>query len=118
MRVTVTRLKEGMVLSEDVHDRGGRVLMTQGTPVQEKHIRIFKTWGIPAVHVEEEAEAASGNGSETIDLELVNAAKVRALELFRHADLKHPVIEQLFSRCVSRIMQQKPAKGTDDKESR
>lgn len=47
--MTVLRLESlnpGMVLSRDVCDRKGRVLLPAGAELTEKHLRIFQTWGV------------------------------------------------------------------------
>lgn len=53
----------GMTLAEDVITSQGRLLLTSGTIIEEKHFRIFKMWGITEIRVEDISEESSGEGN-------------------------------------------------------
>ncbi|MFQ5443371.1 MAG: hypothetical protein ACE5EK_02020, partial [Nitrospinales bacterium] len=44
-------VKAVMVVEIDVKDLTGRVLLTSGNAILEKHIKIFKSWGITEVFI-------------------------------------------------------------------
>ncbi|MCK9273937.1 MAG: HDOD domain-containing protein [Syntrophales bacterium] len=92
--VKLADLEPGMTLTADVRNHDGRFLLSSGTILAEKHIRIFKAWGI----IEAEAD---GIRSEKIsraehcgpgDLEFIRAS---ADDFFFRNDLQHPVIKEL-----------------------
>jgi hypothetical protein len=96
-KVSVSNLKPGMTLDSDVLDITGRLLLGSGTGIDEKHIRIFKTWGI----VEVDVRGAEDSNTEKFDdlhadIMIVNQAKKDLLQIFRHTDLVSPVIRELF----------------------
>ena len=49
--VRTDNLREGMVLSQDIRDVNGRLLLAKEDKIRPNHIRIFKTWGIAEVVV-------------------------------------------------------------------
>ncbi|MCB0328369.1 MAG: hypothetical protein KDD70_01865 [Bdellovibrionales bacterium] len=50
-RVALKDLEIGSVLSNDVLDQSGRILLKAGSTIEEKHFKIFKTWGIRTVEI-------------------------------------------------------------------
>ena len=94
---------EGMEVDADVLDGVGRVLVRAGTPITEKHLRIFRMCGIQDVRVRREVteeEAAP-------DLELMRAreeAEALLLPRFHRTDLEHSAVAALFAACVERAV--------------
>lgn len=109
-------LKEGMVLARDVKDRNGRVLLSSGQKIAEKHLKIFKAWGVTDVAVEglrekkREEVVLSGN----VDPQEVEKIKREMSALFRHADIRHPAIRELFNLCVARKLKPQSGLGATD----
>ena len=66
-----TKLKEGMVLSEDVKDINGRLLLGKGKKIESNHIRMLKMWGITEVDivgkVDNEAQSEPHEDPELIE---------------------------------------------------
>lgn len=90
-------IKSGMILAGDVRDRTGRVLLSAGSEVTEKHLRIFKMWGILSVQIQgEEREESPLREDAEIDPARLKEAESRVSELFHHNDLHHPFIKELF----------------------
>ncbi len=92
----IDNLEAGMVLSEDVHDRGGRLLLGTGVELQEKHLTIFRTWGVSEVSVEggspEELLTTVSDDISPVELiEMEEQLKAR----FRYTDLAHPAVREL-----------------------
>jgi hypothetical protein len=96
-KISVNNLKPGMKLDGDVLDITGRLLLGSGTEIDEKHIRIFKTWGIVEVDIRGAEESRTERFDDLHpDLSIVNQAKKDLMQIFRHTDLVSPVIRELF----------------------
>lgn len=95
--ISLDAIEPGMILAGDVKDRSGRVLLSTGAEISEKHLRIFKMWGILTVSVRgEEQEETRSNTDSEIDPDLLREAERKTVELFCHNDLAHPFIRELF----------------------
>ncbi len=95
--LSLDAIKPGMVLAGDVKDRNGRALLSAGAEITEKHIRIFKMWGIHSAPIQgEDKENAPSNRSSEIDPNLLHEAERKTAERFYHNDLNHPFIRELF----------------------
>lgn len=97
--VHVDNLEVNMVLSEDVRDINSRLLLAKGQKIQSNHIRIFKIWGITEVSV------AGSQGREKIaesyiDPETIERITEDTKYIFKHVDLSHPAIKELFRISV------------------
>ena len=44
--LNIEDIEPGMILGAEVKDRTGRVLLSKGTTITEKHLSIFKMWGV------------------------------------------------------------------------
>jgi len=93
--VHVDKLEVDMVLSEDVKDIKSRLLLAKGQKIQSKHIRIFKIWGITEVGVtcghDEERQLESN-----IDPNKLEEIAEETKHMFKHVDLSHPALKELF----------------------
>ena len=65
-------VKPGMTLAQPVYTHQDRLLLEAGRRVSEKHLRIFKSWGVATVAVK---GSAAGDGSASIGAD-VSAAGV------------------------------------------
>ena len=102
--VHIDNLAPGMVLSRNICDRSGRLLLPSGAELNEKHFAIFRMWGvleaeIVGENVGEEPEATPG---PELDPSLVAAARDEVELLFVHNDLEHPAIKELMRLCIER----------------
>ncbi len=85
-----------MVLSDDVRDRSGRLLLGAGSELTHKHLVIFRTWGVLEADI-------TGMGSEDstdqapadVDPLKLAIAEQALATLFRHTDKSHPAIIEL-----------------------
>lgn len=86
-----------MDLASDVHDRNGRLLLGAGAELTEKHIHIFRTWGVLEVDIEG-VDGAQDNQPfvDAIDPEAWAAAEAGIAPRFRHVDRGHPAMIQLY----------------------
>jgi HD-like signal output (HDOD) protein len=97
--IHIDKLKPGMVLDEEVRDINGRLLLKKEKEIQSSHIRIFKIWGITEVNIR------GNNGSKNAsigpeDPELVEKMEETTKDLFRHVDLEHPAVKEIFRISV------------------
>jgi hypothetical protein len=105
-KITIENIETGMVLADDVHDRSGRLLLGAGAELTQKHLVIFRTWGVS------EADIVGLGSDETADQlpadvdphELADAEKALA-PLFRHTDRQHPAIIELMRLAALRKVQ-------------
>ncbi|MGD9350280.1 MAG: HDOD domain-containing protein [Desulfobacterales bacterium] len=92
-------LEPGMVLDEEVRDINGRLLLKKDKEIQSSHIRIFKIWGVTEVNIQ------GNNGDKSPSTGQASPEKIEKIEentknLFRHVDLEHPAIKEIFRISV------------------
>ncbi|MBF0589219.1 MAG: hypothetical protein HQL53_08830 [Magnetococcales bacterium] len=114
----------GMTLAQDVRDLSGRLLLAADSEITDKHLRIFRTWGISEADV-----LPQQSDSPLVAVELDNAGTESNLasgsdelkELFRHCDHNHPFIKELlqFAQLHEPLANGAPPKsaGNDGKVS-
>lgn len=97
-------VKPGMILQSDIRDLNGTLLAASGSAVSEKHLYIFRAWGITEADIrnvtEKEVESPDTTSVEPLVLRNAQAA---LHPLFRHTDETCPVIRELFRACALRI---------------
>ena len=94
--INIADVRPDMVLAADVKDRHGHVLLRQGETVIEKHVKIFRMWGITEVEVKGvDREVIEARAAEEFDPALLAAAERVAAERFRHTDTDDPVVREL-----------------------
>lgn len=105
----IDNVTAGMVLADDVLDRQGRPLLKAGVELTDKHIKVFKTWGINHVNI-------VGKDTEPALQEIIDAHPEWAEEaeqvvscLFRHVDQTHPLFESLIPLSAQHYIQTKAA---------
>lgn len=102
--VHIDNLAPGMVLSRNVTDRSGRMLLPASAELTEKHFSIFRMWGILEVEIVGESivEEAEVPLHEEIDPALLAEARTVMERLFNHNDAEHPAIKELMRICTER----------------
>ncbi|OVE81579.1 hypothetical protein BVY03_02965 [bacterium K02(2017)] len=106
-RIPVQDLKEGMVLNDDVKDKKGRLLLPKDNTITLKHIRTFKTWGVTMVSVGiAGAEDIDGDAYE-VDEAVIKSIKEDLDKNFKHNNLEHPFVNQLYNICLQRTVVKK-----------
>lgn len=96
-------VEPGMVLSRDVRGSSGLVILGAGAEITERHIQIFKSWGVNEVEV----KGADQDAANTQFLSKLDDEKRKRIEreldrLFQHNDPTDPVIEELRRICLAR----------------
>ena len=97
--IHINKLKEGMVLDDEVRDINGRLLLKKNKTIQSSHIRIFKIWGITEVNI----QGSNGNKeapTKEDDPEAIEIIRKKTIDLFRHVDLEHPAVKEIFEISV------------------
>lgn len=94
--INISDIRAGMILAGDVKDRNGRVLLAAGQEISDKHLKIFKMWGVTDADIQgvvQEDMAAQDMAS--VDPAVYQEAEQATAELFRHADTTHPGMKEL-----------------------
>lgn len=101
--IRISNIKLGQIVSTDVKDRSGRILLTANTELTEENIKIIKSWGVVEIEVKGEISDAIDDSSLT----QVNPEQLRDIDLelskrFRFLNKSHPFIHELFDVCLRR----------------
>jgi len=100
-------IKPGMILQEDVVDNSGRLIISSGTILNEKHLRIMMIWGIGEAYILNEKKLRlSDDISEKTEKEFQNQpfqsyvknniSSEMGKKIFMFNDLKYPFISLLY----------------------
>lgn len=101
--ISVNDIQPGMVLAGEVKDRNGRVLLAAGQEISERHIKIFKTWGVTEANIQGASqEDMAAKDQAEVDPELYRRAEEGVLERFTHAGTAHPCLKELARLAVMR----------------
>jgi hypothetical protein len=103
--INLEDIRPGMILGCDLKDRGGRVLLSAAIEITEKHLRIFKMWGITEADIQGvEKEEIISKATEEIDPALLHGAEAQAGHFFLHTDRQHPFMHELFRLVTLRMV--------------
>ena len=101
VRVNLEDLVPGMVLAADAVHMNGRVLLSAGSCLTERHIKIFRTWGLTEAYIRGGDGSQPGNKAlENIDPAIVQRATAEVTPYFDHMDRDSEIIVELFKICV------------------
>lgn len=103
--ISIDLLEVGMVLKSAVCDRSGRLLLPAGSDLTDKHLKIFRTWGITEADIllgPDEIPAEGASASDSRDPALLTEAEQATALLFTHNDPQHPMINELMKICLER----------------
>ena len=101
-QLRVDQVQAGMELAADVLDRNGQLLIRAGTVVTDRELRLFKMWGVDALDVAGLDDELVENTPE-LDPELAAQFEPVAREIFRHCDLEHPFVQQMYQHCITKL---------------
>ena len=102
-KVNLDDIKPGMKLEKDVQERSGRVLLRAGTEITERHLNIFRTWGVAEADIESMSrEEAAAQAARDLDPEVLKAAEEAIDPLFVHTDSITPQFASSKRLCVLR----------------
>jgi hypothetical protein len=97
-------IRPGMILASDAKNLAGRVLLTAGNEITEKHLRVFKIWGVSQVEIRgiDEEDVFVRAGAE-VDAAVLKQADEATQELFALTDNGHPAISELMRLTIIRL---------------
>lgn len=99
--VNVDDLKQGMVLASDLKDAKGRFLLGKGTPIEEKHIRIMKIWGITAADIQGVSrDEMAREALNRIEPGVLQTIRGRVDEFFCRSTSDHEALKELKRLCI------------------
>jgi len=102
-KILTDNLAQGMILTSDVLDRSGRLLLKSGTELTDRHLYILRTWGIVEVDIAGmEDNDTNATPDKTIDPALRSILEDKIMPLFLHADLSHPFMHGLLRMRIQR----------------
>ena len=105
--INIDNIEPGMVLAMDVKDRAGRILMAAGNEVTEKHLRIFRMWGVTEADVQGvEMDDVTAKATMAVDPEQLRRANDRMQALFVHANTENPFMKELLRLATLRAASQ------------
>jgi hypothetical protein len=107
--LAVDDLQPGIAVVEDVFDPQGRLLMSAGTELTERHLRACQLWGITRIRVRAEGVPAEAAGPTP---EQMAQAELETRSRFRNTDPTHPLLVELFRLCVIRAADRATGRGT------
>ena len=98
--MNVVKIKEltlGVVLSKDIKDVNGRLLLKASTVIEEKQLKILRAWGVTEVSVLNGGRVESEDevNLDEIDPAIREQVDQELDELFRYTDKGHEVINEL-----------------------
>jgi hypothetical protein len=108
--VRLENLETGFLIATDVRDSHGRLLIKAGIQISDKHLQIFKMWGIYEVNIEPVNNISSSEGSDTTEhtypASVVSQAETVVAKRFLFSDGEDPVIEELRAISLQRTIRE------------
>jgi hypothetical protein len=101
--VKLSEVEPGMTIGADVRDRGGRILLGAGAEVTEKHLSIFRKWGVAELDIEGAEGTPPPLEESQIDPEVLDEARDAAWRHLRHNDRGHPAVVAVHGAVSLRI---------------
>jgi hypothetical protein len=101
-KVALENLEPGMVLAANVHDKNSRLLLGTGIELEQKHLFIFRTWGIVEADIVGADSTESTSIPGDITQEEFDEARTVLLPLYDHTDLEHPAMKELLRLAILR----------------
>jgi hypothetical protein len=101
-KIRSKQVMPGMVLSSDVYDTSGRLLIKKGAVVDEKHLKVLSTWGVAEVEVESDDDVDDAVVTE-IPQEFIEQASKQLRANLVHNDMEHELIKEVFDIAVCQL---------------
>ena len=115
-RIKLENIHSGMVLTADVTDRTGKVLLQSGSTIEEKHIKIFKIWGVSTVEIfEGEQPEVHEVPSEVIESGNLKQLEKQLAHHFRNTDSAHEAIRELRRLALEELARQTLEEGDEQR---
>lgn len=111
--IALELLTPGMRLSQPVCNANGVLLLKEGEVLTEKHLQIFKTWGVPEADVVQEDLGGPAASPEASFLrEVMERVKEEMAHRFRRVDLSgDPIMAEILRLGTRRVALQRAGQG-------
>lgn len=98
-------LRVGMIVGEEVFNNRGQLLIPVGRPIDEKHLRALKIWGIPSIHIAQTDDDGRSSDIRKAKSQLSDPKSVRdcAARMFR-LDANRPIHPAMKQVVVASIL--------------
>jgi len=91
-----------MVLASGAKNQHGQMLLAAGTALEEKHVRILKSWGVVEADIVDSGDSKDAASASDVPPEFqVKAGEVEE-QRFVIAERKHPALSELFALAKNR----------------
>ncbi len=101
--IALESVEKDMILDKPILNNFGQVLLGAGVTLEEKHIRLLKTWNIAFIDIEDATTPDEDGG---ISDELIVAA-MQEIKLRMDWQPRHPLEENLFQMGVLTLAESK-----------
>ena len=98
--IDVSQAQAGMVLSADVVDKRGRLLIPAGKELTERHVGALSQWGVDRIEVEGDGPEGADGGE--VEPWAIDQAAAEVDLLFSRVNRQHPMMAALADACVQR----------------
>ena len=106
--INIGDVRVDMILSKEVKNINGQLLMPKGMTIAEKHLGLLQAWGITEVEIEGVSkEDIASETAAKLDPQILAEAEAYMVDLFQNANREHPALQELFSQCVLRTARMK-----------
>ncbi len=110
--INLADIQVNMVLAKDIKDRSGRVLLAGGSKINEKHLRVFRMWGVTEADIQGiEKDELTANIAARLDPLLLEEMENKTRERFLDANMENPFNKELFRLVTIRSVKQGCAHG-------
>ena len=104
--INISQLEVGHELQKDALGANGRLLLKAGSTIKEKHLDVFRTWGVVEVDIigDEPPQDESNIDFSALPTEIKDQITQKLEHQFRHCNLQNPLIHELVSYQKVRLI--------------
>lgn len=99
-KVPIEEVTPGMVIDKDVTNPQGAILLRKGCEITDRHIGVFKTWGIRSLFIESELTASDLGGRDPQEVAQEEIAAEEKILEHKYAGFEDDEIMQLLKTCT------------------
>lgn len=74
--ISISEIENGMILAEPVFNSSGQTLLSSGVELNQKHVKILKTWNISSLSIHDD----NNNNENVISPEILKLAKEKVIQ--------------------------------------
>jgi hypothetical protein len=103
MRTPVDNLEPGMEIAADVMNVNNMMLISKGTLLIPRHIRLLKTWGVEFVSIVNAAASQAAPVSVVIPEDILKAAEVHVSNRFSRINVMTDTMQSIKALAIQRV---------------